>query len=1274
MTRPRCLTLLGLLALACNTPAAPAGDGARPGPAAGEAAPADPAVAPGAGPVIAELSAVSGPEGVRTPDLPEGAFLGKGAKLRAGQRVVVPRGTLAEITLTDGGTLRVNEDSALVLPAGARRVELEAGELVALITAGQPPLEVRAGGDSLTVKSGEARALARDGAQRYAVIYGAATVQSGGKSVDLGPGAALDTPIVEARPVEPVVSLRPLEETAWARAFDVAAQMADAAPLGVGSLTARRAGESVERYSLRLVDHKVNVTISGRIALTEIEQTFYNDAPLVLEGTYRFPIPSDASISGLSLLVGNQWMEAAMLEKERARQIFKEIVDATIPRDPALLEWEHGNTFKLKIFPIPGRGERKIRLRYTQVLDAVGDHLRYRYPLSGASSGATGTAIDEFDLKIAIDRAELPPGALAAIRTPMAELAREERGDRIELATHLRGFRPVHDLGVDIPLPPADRRMHAETHLDRDGQAYFMLAVQPSLDLPPDPRPVRYAFVLDRSHSVTPELWTVARHLVSALAVATDADDRITVLACDTACDALAGGLRPADDAALRDLDTFLNGQVLAGASDLGGMTRAAAEALHAAGGDGERVIIYLGDGAPTAGALAPDELLRHLDAPLRGVRFQAVALGARSDETVLAALAAKTGGDLVRAGAKDDLRGLVRELRIRAKVPVAREVALELPDGMIYTHPADVAAIRPGDTLVLLGKLARPVDGPLKIRARGPDGREVSDTFAVKLAADRVDPSGRHAHLPRTWARAEIEALTTRDGARARATIVELSKRYTVLSRYTALLALENDAMYREFNVVRNAGGTDKWEGSLGAAAPTTASVASEPAPAPPAPQSAEAQASADAKRTRADSPADRPSRLPDAFDDDARGPRRDTEAEAEAEEAAGGDFDDGLAAQPRPSGKAGGGAPPPASRPAPAADPAPEAAKRAESKSKAPSKPGKLDADDFGGLGGLGTGSGYGSGGGGIGTIGRRPAPQIAVSAAAAPTARERDRVDELRRQRDAAPQSRAAHRKLVQAAIYYGLPEAFDYARAWADADPDHAPALLAVADLLAARGDPVAHRAYGSAVEVKPFDRKLHARLADALLSKGDLTRACAHRRAIVSIDPAAVAHHLDLSACLARVGRMDLAREALAEAMTRAKGNLRPLQAAATDLERGQVPTPAAAPLHAYPDLRATLTWTGPADLDLALVDRRGRRLSTLRREGVMVREGRGEETLTFATVDQPVYLEVTRTDPSGPPVQATLKVKTPYATKSFDITSGHQTLRLAKVAWNNASW
>lgn len=87
----------------------------RPAPPPGNASepvPGRPALCDSAGPPpasitadpVAELTAVRGLAGVRAAELPEGTYLAIGARLRAGQEVVVPPGTLAELRLS-GGTL-----------------------------------------------------------------------------------------------------------------------------------------------------------------------------------------------------------------------------------------------------------------------------------------------------------------------------------------------------------------------------------------------------------------------------------------------------------------------------------------------------------------------------------------------------------------------------------------------------------------------------------------------------------------------------------------------------------------------------------------------------------------------------------------------------------------------------------------------------------------------------------------------------------------------------------------------------------------------------------------------------------------------------------------------------------------------------------------------------------------------------------------------------------------------------------------------------------------
>ncbi|MGB1274580.1 MAG: hypothetical protein ACPG77_02430, partial [Nannocystaceae bacterium] len=790
-----------------------------------------------------------------------------------------------------------------------------------------------------------------------------------------------------------------------------------------------------------------------------------------------------------------------------------------------------------------------------------------------------------------------------------------------------------------------------------------------------------YALVLDRSHSQTSELWNVARGLLQAMATDMGPDDRVVVLACDTACDEAPGGLAGASAAHVEGIEKFLDDQTMAGASDLGGMLAAGARKIASApssAGERERVLLYFGDGAPTAGELDTARLLSDLRTSLAGVHLQAVALGARSDMLVLDALVRNQGGDLLRADSRDRPQTLVRELRLRAAVEPVREVVAELPPGMVQVHPQELSAVRSGDSVVFLGKLSNPVNGTITLRGRSPDGQPVSAQAPVVLAANATGSGERHAHLPRTWAAEEIDHLTASQGDAAKKLIVDLSREYNVLSRYTAMLVLENDAMFREFNVVRASGRKDRWDGSL------KDTQAGENGSAPPLAMPREQDSDDRATETRTTKTEDAPAPAPEpalgnlgvvgkgrggggSGTGQGFGKSESKEKEAPgdllggveslplpggshaaAEEEADSLYDQEVALEDDGDGFDGG---PPSTSQAPA--------KKSSKKKKKMPKPRGENNDPFGEPAGGGWGSSP--------KPRPRPRPLWSISRASAPSSRTLNRLIDLRAARDARPTDRRSHYRVVTAAIRAGAPEAFADARFWAESDPDHATALLALADMLAARGDAAAVRAYGSAAEVNSRSRVLQERLAKAYTSKGDFTRACAHRRAVVSLAPTSGRGHVALARCLSQLGETVAATAAARDGLARGKGDSATLRALADQLAAGIRPAVSPARLNRGAELRATLKWSGAGDLDIALVDGRGRRLSALRPRGIRVRESTGLEELTLARVNRSVFIEVTRLDGGTTPIPATLKIKTPSGTRTFDLTVTSATQRVARV-------
>jgi Ca-activated chloride channel family protein len=131
----------------------------------------------------------------------------------------------------------------------------------------------------------------------------------------------------------------------------------------------------------QLTEHKVDVEIIDQVAQVEIHQVFYNDSKRTIEGNYYFPLPKGASVSDFKMYVDGKVLSGELLEKEKARRIYEDIVRRNI--DPALLEYVDHNLFSAKIFPIPPKKERKIVLEYSMLLKLDGDLVQFTYPLRG---------------------------------------------------------------------------------------------------------------------------------------------------------------------------------------------------------------------------------------------------------------------------------------------------------------------------------------------------------------------------------------------------------------------------------------------------------------------------------------------------------------------------------------------------------------------------------------------------------------------------------------------------------------------------------------------------------------------------------------------------------------------------------------------------------------------------------------------------------------------------------------------------------------------------
>src|SRR5262245_4525344 len=131
---------------------------------------------------------------------------------------------------------------------------------------------------------------------------------------------------------------------------------------------------------LEVTSHQVNVKIDGQVAITSIDQEFYNPNDQRLEGFYMFPVPKGAHIDKFSMEIGGKSVDAELLPADKARGIYEAIVRHK--RDQALLGYAGRDHVKVRILPIQPRSRTPIKISYTELLRSDAGMVTYLYPLS----------------------------------------------------------------------------------------------------------------------------------------------------------------------------------------------------------------------------------------------------------------------------------------------------------------------------------------------------------------------------------------------------------------------------------------------------------------------------------------------------------------------------------------------------------------------------------------------------------------------------------------------------------------------------------------------------------------------------------------------------------------------------------------------------------------------------------------------------------------------------------------------------------------------------
>jgi Ca-activated chloride channel family protein len=541
---------------------------------------------------------------------------------------------------------------------------------------------------------------------------------------------------------------------------------------------------------LEVTYHKISARITDQVAVTSIDQEFYNPNAQQLEGTFLFPVPKGAQLDKFTMEIGGKPVSAELLAADKARKIYEDIVRSM--KDPALLEYSGRDLFKCRVFPIEPHARKRITLSYTQLLKGDSGVFTYTYPLNTEKFSAR--PIKTVGLKIEID-AQRP---LKTLYSPTHNVEIRRDGERRATigyeATEVRAdrdFQVLFSHGAD----DVDARLL--THRTAAGDGFFVLLASPGVNVKEEKIVKKdIAFVLDTSGSMAGAKLEQAKKALAFCIENLNDTDRFEVIRFSTDTEPVFQKLTDATPAARKRAHDFVRNLKPTGGTAIDDALKFAL-GLRPDRGDRPFVVIFLTDGLPTVGVVDADSILSNATRAAAGsTRVFCFGIGHDVNTHLLDKLSDATRAFSTYVLPEEDIEVKVSNFYAKIKEPVLASPKLAFPDAVRATkmYPSPLPDIFKGEQLVLVGRYAG--DGSGKIVLEGTvNGETRKFHYDAKFPADN---SGND-FIPRLWATRRIGYLLDEIRLRGESKelkdeVTDLARQFGVVTPYTAYLILEDE------------------------------------------------------------------------------------------------------------------------------------------------------------------------------------------------------------------------------------------------------------------------------------------------------------------------------------------------------------------------------------------------------------------------------------------------------------------------------------------------
>jgi Ca-activated chloride channel family protein len=570
-----------------------------------------------------------------------------------------------------------------------------------------------------------------------------------------------------------------------------------------------------------LVAADVKMDIAGPVIRTRLTQRFTNPTDKWVEGVYAFPLPEDAAVDTLKIVIGDRFIEGDIKERQEARIIYE--TAARAGQRAGLVEEERPNLFTTSLANI-GPGETvAIQIEFQDKARLDNGVWSTRFPMviaprynpqlrsalvadaSGATLGVTDPVPDRNRITPPVLHPAHEPGGVEGLRLPVNfDISLEAGVPLASITSQTHGLK-VDSIDADsarISLEdgdvPADRDFvlswkpepatapRASLFREERNGEQFLLAVinPPAMKIEGQRRDRETVFVIDNSGSMSGESMDQAKQ---GLLLALDRlapTDEFNIIRFDDTMTMLYTTAVAASPQNLANARRFVSSLQANGGTEMLPALQAALIDRDRNNTEEVRQVVFITDGAIGN----EDELFAAIHDNLGRSRLFTVGIGSAPNAYFMTRAARQGRGTFTYMDDVTKVTEQSAKLFAALENPVMTDLEMRLPLAASDVYPSPLPDLYSGEPVTVVIR-ADKLEGNLDLTGR-LNGKEWSTSLSL---ADASTSKG----IAQLWGRAKISGIeesryTGLTPEAVDAGVLKTALDFHLVSRLTSLVAVD--------------------------------------------------------------------------------------------------------------------------------------------------------------------------------------------------------------------------------------------------------------------------------------------------------------------------------------------------------------------------------------------------------------------------------------------------------------------------------------------------